>query len=203
MDPAIRKMSRELTKMNQSLSPYINQAIDVTKEIGYHMEKTSEAMSKLGMLCASIHKCYKSVGDKFDFDSLSKIESIYSEFSKTLTSYSKIMTDERDNFSTNVENFFNFAVCEMEGIDEVLYWLIKILNLRNDFSVEYKEKKQLLEAKKEAVYPTMDFKKWEIDQDNLPVPKGELVSNKATALKYMFPKASSSINLRTRRTSKI
>lgn len=89
------------------------------------MEKTSEAMSKLGMLCASIHKCYKSVGDKFDFDSLSKIESIYSEFSKTLTSYSKIMTDERDNFSTNVENFFNFAVCEMEGIDEVLYWLIE------------------------------------------------------------------------------
>lgn len=34
----------------------------------------------------------------------------------------------------------------------------------------------------------MDLKKWEIDQDNLPVPKTELISNKATALKYMFPK---------------
>lgn len=120
MDPAIRKMSREVTKMNQSLHPYISQAIDLTKEIGGHMDKTSEAMNKLGMVCASIHKCYKSVGDKFDFDSLSKIETIYAELSKTLTSYSRIMSDEKDNFSTNIENFFNFGASEIEGIDEVV-----------------------------------------------------------------------------------
>ena len=62
------------------------------------------------------------------------------------------------------------------------------MNLRNEFSIEYKEKRQLLEAKKEATYPTMDLKKWEIDQDNLPVPKTQLISDKVTALKYMFPK---------------
>lgn len=60
--------------------------------------------------------------------------------------------------------------------------------MRNEFSIEYKEKRQLLEAKKEATYPTMDLKKWEIDQDNLPVPKTQLISDKVTALKYMFPK---------------
>lgn len=64
----------------------------------------------------------------------------------------------------------------------------QILNLRNDFSIEFKEKRQVLEARKEAAYPTMDLKKWEIDQDNLPVPKTQLFSDKATALKFMFPK---------------
>ena len=60
--------------------------------------------------------------------------------------------------------------------------------MRNEFSVEYKEKKQQLEAKKESMHPTMDMRKWEIDQDNLPVPKVQLLNNKAVALKYMFPK---------------
>lgn len=105
--------------MNQLLNPYVAQAIDFTKEINYHMEKTSEAMNKLGMVCASIHKCYKSVGDKFDFDCLSKIDCIYSDLSKTFTSYSRILLDEKENFTVNIENFFNFAACEIEGIDEV------------------------------------------------------------------------------------
>ena len=84
------------------------------------MEKTAEALNKLGMSCASIHKCYKTVGDKFDFDSLSKIDSVFSEFSKTLTSYSRILLDERDNFSNNLENLFSFASCEIEGVEDVL-----------------------------------------------------------------------------------
>ena len=46
----------------------------------------------------------------------------------------------------------------------------------------------MLEAKKEAIYPTNDLKKWEIDQDNLPVSKTQLFSDKATAIKYMLPK---------------
>lgn len=121
MDPAIRKMSRELTKMNQSLSPFIIQALDLCKEISFHMEKTSDGYNKLGMVCASIHKCYKSVGDKFDFESLSKIDSVYAEMSKTLTSYSRILLDERENFALNVENLFNFTASEIEGIDEVHY----------------------------------------------------------------------------------
>ncbi len=119
MDPAIRKMSRELTKMNQSLSPFISQALDICKEISTHLERAADGYSKLGMTCASIHKCYKSVGDKFDFESLSKIDSVYSELSKTLSSYSRIILDERENFALNVENLFNFTASEIEGIDEV------------------------------------------------------------------------------------
>ena len=119
MDPAIRKMSRELTKMNTSILPLLSQAIDISREISVYMERTSESMNRLGFVCASIHKCFKSVGDKFDFDSLSRIETVYSELNKTFTSYSKIITEEKDNFSTHIENFFSFSSSEIEGIDEV------------------------------------------------------------------------------------
>lgn len=119
MDPAIRKMSRELTKMNQSLIPHLNQAIDASREITFHMEKTAEGFNKLGSAAASIHKTYKSVADKFDFELLTQIESVYAEISKTFSSYSKILFDEKENFSSNVENFFSFSTCEVEGLEEV------------------------------------------------------------------------------------
>jgi len=196
MDPAIRKMSRELTKMNQSLLPHISQAIDLSREVAGQLDKTAEAMNKLGLVCASIHKCFKSVGDKFDFESLSRIEAIYAELNKTFTSYSKILLDERENFAANIEHFFTFSACEIEGIDEVRL-PDQILALRNEFSIEYKEKRQLLEAKKEAAHPLLDMKKWEIDQDNLPIPKTQLLADKQTALKFMFPKDTQDVkNLR-------
>lgn len=180
-------MSRELTKMNQLLTPHLSQAIDASKEITFHMEKTAEGFNKLGSAAASIHKTYQSVADKFDFELLTQIESVYSELSKTFSSYSKVLFEEKENFSVNIENFFTFCTCEVEGLEEVSFG-DQLLNLRNEFSIEYKEKRQLLDAKKEAMYPTMDLKKWEIDQDSLPIPKTQLIGDKATALKYMFPK---------------
>lgn len=190
MDPAIRKMSRELSKMNQTLGPLINEAIDLSREISGSMAEVAARTYKLGQVCANIHKSYKSVGDKFDFESLSKIDGIFSELSKTLTSYSKVLVEERDNFQANIESLFSFTACEIDGIDE-------ILNLRNEFSIEYKEKRQVLDAKKEASFPLMDLRKWEVDQDNLTVPKTQLFQDKATALKYMFPKDTQDVkNLR-------
>lgn len=112
-------MSRELSKMTQALTPHIASAIDASKEASFHMEKAADAINKLGNSTASIHKTYKTVADKFDFEILSQIESVYAELSKTLTSYSKILLDEKDSFSTNIENFFSFCTSEIEGIDEV------------------------------------------------------------------------------------
>lgn len=119
MDPAIRKMSRELTKMNQALTPHLNQAIDASREVTFHMEKTAEAFNKLGSATAAIHKTYKSVADKFDFELLTQIESVYAEVSKTFSSYSKIIQEDKENFSANIENFFTFCTCEVEGLEEV------------------------------------------------------------------------------------
>ena len=124
MDPAIRKMSRELSKMNLAITPYLNQAIDAAKEVTFHMEKTADAFMKIGSAAASIHKSYKSVADKFDFELLTQIESIYAEASRTFSSYGKITLEEKDNFSSNVENFFSFCTNEVEGLDDVNYYYL-------------------------------------------------------------------------------
>lgn len=119
MDPAIRKMSRELTKMDQTLLPLINQANDTAKEIGLYLENLSKLYTRLGLTTKAIQKSYKVVADKFDFESLSTIEQIYGEFSRNLSICGKNLMEERENFFNNVENFFSFETCEVEGLDEV------------------------------------------------------------------------------------
>lgn len=59
---------------------------------------------------------------------------------------------------------------------------------RNMFSNEYKEQKDSLLNKKEAAFITKDLKKWEIDQEILPVPKLDLLQDKNLAMKFMFTK---------------
>ncbi len=59
---------------------------------------------------------------------------------------------------------------------------------RNEFSDTYKNEKAYLQSKKENVFPSKDFKKWEIDQEKLLVPKLDLLNNKTLAMRYMFTK---------------
>lgn len=59
---------------------------------------------------------------------------------------------------------------------------------RNLFSNEYKEQKEILNKKKEAAFASKDLKKWEIDQENLPVSKLDLLQDKSLAMRHMFTK---------------
>ena len=40
--------------------------------------------------------------------------------------------------------------------------------------------------KKEVAFATKDLKKWEVDQEKLPISKLELLNSKDTAMRYMF-----------------
>lgn len=153
MDPAIRKMSRELTKMNQALGPHLSQAIDASREISFHMEKTAEAFNKLGSAAASVHKAYKSVAEKFDFELLTQIESVYAEISKTFSSYAKITLEEKDNFATNIENFFTFCSCEVEGLEEVSLFLRSCLTSATNFRLSTKRRDSCLMQRKKQCIP--------------------------------------------------
>jgi hypothetical protein len=57
---------------------------------------------------------------------------------------------------------------------------------RNMFSTEYKDMKADLLKRKDTAFASKDLKKWDIDQEKLPVSKLELLNNKETAMKYMF-----------------
>ena len=119
MDPALRNMSHEIVKLVPQITPFINQAIEVSAEVVEGLEKVRLNMQKLGMSCASIHRCYKQFADKFDFEAMTKVESLYAELSKTFTDYSKIILDDKENFAQNVHSYLSFNLSEIQGVEEV------------------------------------------------------------------------------------
>jgi len=62
-----------------------------------------------------------------------------------------------------------------------------MVKVRNDFSLQYKEKKIGLEAKKENLWKSGDLSKWKVDQDNLKITKAQLSNDKTLAKKAMLP----------------
>lgn len=119
MDPALRNMSHEIVKLVPQITPFINQAIETSAEVVEGLEKVRLNMHKLGMSCASIHRCYKQFADKFDFEAISKVESLYAELSKTFTDYGKIILDDKTNFSQNIQSYLSFNLSEIQGVEDV------------------------------------------------------------------------------------
>jgi len=62
-----------------------------------------------------------------------------------------------------------------------------LVDLRNGFSKEYKTKTVELLARKNKIYPSMNLKTWEVDQESLPCPISEFLEDKDLAYEYMLP----------------
>jgi hypothetical protein len=60
--------------------------------------------------------------------------------------------------------------------------------LRNDYSLEYKERKTHLDKKKEKLWNEGDIHKWQIDQDKLDTGLVEVSGDKVLAKKHMLAK---------------
>lgn len=61
------------------------------------------------------------------------------------------------------------------------------MKVRNGFSLQYKEKKIELEARKEGLWGTKDLSKWRVDQGNMTISLEELSKDKKLAKKHMLP----------------
>jgi hypothetical protein len=62
-----------------------------------------------------------------------------------------------------------------------------MVRVRNDFSLQYKEKKIALEAKKESLWKGGDLGKWKVNQDELKITMAQLSNDKNMAKKAMLP----------------
>lgn len=69
--------------------------------------------------------------------------------------------------------------------------MVQMVQNRNDFFTQYKDKKEQLEVKKETSFWSKDIEKWGIDLAKVPVSQTTLLSDKNQALKYMFPQENS------------
>ena len=119
MDPAIRKMSRELEKLISQVTPLELEASEAFKELIDNMEKIRESFEKVGNVCARIHKKYKRIAEKFDFEHFTKISEFYLSLNNAYMKWGEVQKSETDNFFENQRMMFDFSLSEIEGLDEV------------------------------------------------------------------------------------
>lgn len=61
------------------------------------------------------------------------------------------------------------------------------MNVRNEISDLYKEKKVMLGSTKERLWAKGDPSKWKLDRGKMDVSYQQISDNKELALKYMLP----------------
>ena len=123
MDPAIRKMSRELTRLLSDIRPLEEEAATVCKEMTSHMDGLQICFERLGGVTSSIQKTYKKVAKKFNFDDFSQISELYTALNKTFLNWSDLFKDSTSNFFKNIRMMFTFSNYEVQGMEKVSSWI--------------------------------------------------------------------------------
>lgn len=119
MDPAIRKMARELTRLLKNVRPLEEEAANICKEMTGLYENLHSCFEKLGVVTASIHKAYQKVASKFDFDDFTRVSDLYLGLNNTFVEWGKIHKSDSSNFFKNIRMMFAFSNQEEQGMEKV------------------------------------------------------------------------------------
>ena len=185
MDPRIRKKTRGLSHLMETVEPLEKEASKLCKTITEQMDKMSQSLKQLSIVSEKMGKAYKKA-------QVEEVSSIYDGLRDAFKSWSDVIDKDSTNFFSNIRLMFLVSRQEEAGLNVTI-------QERNQFSEEYKIKKSSLVSKKEKLYPTMSLKAWEIDQDQIPVSIQQILQSKELAIKYMLPKVNNKILLQETR----
>jgi hypothetical protein len=121
MDPAIRKMSREMSRLLADVRPLEQEAGEICKQMTTHYEEIQNSFQRLGAVTASIHKAYKKVASKFDFDDFTKVSDLYLSLNNTFIEWGEIHKTNSANYFKNIRMMFEFSSFEEKGMEEVSF----------------------------------------------------------------------------------
>ena len=190
-----RLSSRTVSQIIDSNRQLEQEAADICKGITGHMRAISDSYQRLSDISNKIHENYKTKSRKFIPETMENCKELYNTLSKSFEKWSLIWKKDEGSFFKNIRMMFNFSSYEEDGLNQVYPKISKfsklifqLSELRNQFSLLYKDKRTQLSIKKEKAYPQMDLVKWEINQDSLTVPIQTLLQDKTLAKSYMFPK---------------
>jgi hypothetical protein len=122
MEPAIRKMSRELTKLMSKVAPLEEEAAVIGKRISGYYEQIQQGMADLQKVTARISEEYKVASLRFEQEKISQISSLYDSLSSTFGKWKEAMTSETDNFFKNIRIMFAFSAQEQQGLLDVPFY---------------------------------------------------------------------------------
>lgn len=119
MDPAIRKMARELTRLLKMVKPLEEQAANICKDMSSLYSQMDDNFLKLSVVTAQIHKAYEKVASKFDFDHFTKVADLYKDLNTTFVDWGKVQKSATTNWFKNIRMMFAFSSQEEAGIQNV------------------------------------------------------------------------------------
>lgn len=186
LDSTVRKLARDISVLIVDTFGHFEEAASLCREAEDLLSKLAVCYNKLANETEAIACKFNLVAEVDKFTPYGKLGELYAAMSDTFFIQATVARDESVNFGAHFTRPFDFDLKEVEGLEEVAFLLLKFMVKRNEFSNEYKDQKAELMKKKEAAFASKDLKKWEVDQEKLPVTMLEMSSNKETAMRYMF-----------------
>ena len=162
-----------------NLNNYYKLQYQVLTRLNYNMKNFYRNMTMALMSLEEVHK---------DFETLNilnskvmvkeQITKTYEELSIFFKNWKRILFNENEIIKENIKDFFKFQ--KMENLA-----FIELIDSREIIRQKYSTEKTKLDAKKERLYKTMDYNKWEIEDNFGQVDRTLLFRDKNYAFDKM------------------
>ena len=162
-----------------NLNNYFKLQYQVLTRLNYNMKNFYRNIT---MACMSLEEVHK------DFETLNilntkvmmkeKVTKTYEELSIFFKNWKRILFNENEIIKENIKDFFKLQ--KMENLA-----FIELIDSREVIRQKYAAEKLKLDAKKEKLYKTTDFSKWEIEENFVQIDRALLFRDKAYAFDKM------------------
>ena len=162
-----------------NLNNYFKLQYQVLTRLNYNMKNFYRNIT---MACMSLEEVHK------DFETLNilntkvmmkeKVTKTYEELSIFFKNWKRILFNENEIIKENIKDFFKLQ--KMENLA-----FIELIDSRELIRQKYAAEKLKLDAKKEKLYKTTDFSKWEIEENFVQIDRALLFRDKAYAFDKM------------------
>ena len=119
MDPAIRKLTRELVKLLIVTRPLEEQAEQLCSRMLSLQQEFTENFDKLSSVTAQLQNAYSKIAKRFDMENLHKVSELYKELNNTFIDWSRVQKSSTDNWFKNIRMIFAFSSQEIQGMENV------------------------------------------------------------------------------------
>lgn len=190
LNPGIKKLSKELSKLSSSMSENTDTAKDLCAEIGRHLDKAGELSQRLAKHLSKICKTYAEFLESHKLESANDIVEMFDMACKSIDNSGIQWRKTASVISKDMDNMFTLGVDEVEGFQA-------LVEQRNTFAETYEEAKINLERKKVALFDQKDLRRWGVDPKKVKIPEEKVFKDFSIAQKLMLPQETQAVrNLR-------
>jgi uncharacterized protein YukE len=119
MAPIVRKQSRALQKMLQSVKPLQVRANNICKQMSVHYKNLELCLKDLRDVTDQLQQTYQRGDRTVNIGKLDAIADWYGSLKDAFTDWEQIHKIQRNNFFKNIRNMFGTSLYEEQGLEAV------------------------------------------------------------------------------------